>query len=419
MIGRLLARAASPLPPDVSAVATSSTTGGLAAIASWQGWPGYTSDGFPSWLATEANVVGIPVVAGFLGILTSLILQMPLHAYRDTGDPTTTGERIEPDPPILRNPAPGGNRVLGDWIGEYVHDAVLFGNYVGVLGAPSRTGWPDTLYPVPYEQWRVTDNPTQPVLYWVGVPEAPYLPGEVFHVRRNTRTGQLVGAGLVNAPPDVLVEAIQLGRWTGAYYASGAVPPAQVSHPDPDLTQAQADDLKTKWNAAVRRREVVVTPAGTDVHVLTSDAEGAQLSQTRRVISQELAMLLGIPAALLGLDSPSLTYRNITDVFTQFVTTTVMGYLAPVEQQLSAQCLPRGFVARFDTNAVLRPDLAARVHVAVEGVAGGILTADEARRLVGVYTEPVDPAAPDVQPAPVVAAPVAQPAALDAAPAGG
>jgi phage portal protein BeeE len=90
-------------------------------------------------------------------------------------------------------------------------------------------------------------------------------------------------------------------------------------------------------------------------------------------------MAIGIPGALLGLDSPSLTYRNITDVFQQFITTTVMAYLVPLEQQLSLQCLPRNQEARFFQANVLRPDMEARVKLANEAMGSGLFTRDEAR----------------------------------------
>jgi len=88
---------------------------------------------------------------------------------------------------------------------------------------------------------------------------------------------------------------------------------------------------------------------------------------------------MGIPGALLGLDSPSLTYRNITDVFQQFITTTVMAYIVPFEQQLSLQCLPRTTEARFFQANVLRPDISARVDLATKTLQAGLFSVAEAR----------------------------------------
>jgi HK97 family phage portal protein len=139
-----------------------------------------------------------------------------------------------------------------------------------------------------------------------------------------------------------------------------------------------------------------VVPQGTTLQALASDADGAQLAETRRWNSLQLCQALGIPSVLLGLDAPSLTYRNLQDVFGQWVSTTLLGYVAPVEQQLTAQCLPRSMVARFDTTAILRPDYAGRVDLAVKGLAGDVYTQDEARALVDL---------PPAESAPVADAP--------------
>jgi HK97 family phage portal protein len=154
-----------------------------------------------------------------------------------------------------------------------------------------------------------------------------------------------------------------------------------LKHPNPELTQLQADALKAKMKEVAQKREWAIAPGGTDLEVLDSNAEDAQLNETRKLNSQQLAMAMGIPGALLGLDAPSLTYRNITDVFQQFLTTTVMSYMVPLEQQLSSQCLPRTTQARFNQAAVLRPDMAARVDLAIN-YGSRSLTMEEARALL-------------------------------------
>jgi HK97 family phage portal protein len=372
MIGRLLARAAPPKRQNNIGPA-----GALDGIPGWQNntygtwWP---DDAYPWRYVTEEEAEGLAVVSGFMGILTSLVEQMPLVASKGVGLP-------DEEWPVLRNPVPGGNRVLSDFVTEYVRDMALHGNYLAVLGDPAWHGWPDVLYPVPWGQWSIQTG-SDGWSYWYDIGGVQYAPTEVFHARRNCRTGQLMGRGFMELNRRLIATCVAAECFAAQYFDGGAVPPAQVTHPNPDLTQDQANDLKAKWRAAVRTREAVVTPIGTTVTPLTSDADKAQLTDSRRFNAQQLAMAVGIPGALLGLDSPSLTYRNITDVFSQFVTTTVMGYLAPLEQQLTLQCLPRGTTARFATSTILRPDLAQRVSIAVQGLTGGVFTADEARALL-------------------------------------
>jgi HK97 family phage portal protein len=358
---------------------TATPVSNLAPMAAWQNqlfgnWPGYESI---HW-ATEAEVLGLPVVGGFINLTNSLLLQMPLHAYRTIGFLESI---VRPDPPVVQNPAPGPTRTFGDFIGEYIRDMLLYGNYVAILGPLNAAGWPEVMVPVPPAQWSISIEGTN---YWYLVNGIRYEPEQMFHVTMNQQTGSLVGQGIIALYPGLVASSVATERWAALYFEGGAVPPGVIKHPNPELTQKQADDLKAKMKAVAMKREWAVAPGGTELEVLSTDAEQAQLNETRKVNSQELAMALGIPGALLGLDSPSLTYRNITDVFQQFITTTLMNYLVPLEQQLSLQCLPRGTAARFLQSNVLRPDLPARMDLAVAGFTSGLLTRDEARVLFDI-----------------------------------
>ena len=251
----------------------------------------------------------------------------------------------------------------------------LFGNYVAVLGPKNPAGWPDLFVPVPNGQWEILVDGDQ---YHYLVNGQYYQPEDIFHVSMNALNGQLVGRGILSLYPGLIASCVAAERWAASYFEGGAVPPGALKHPNPELTQAQADNLKAKMRAVAMAREWAILPGGTELEVLASDAEKSQLNETRKLNSQQLAMAIGIPGALLGLDSPSLTYRNITDVFQQFITTTVMSYVVPLEQQLSLQCLPRGTTARFLPGAVLRPDLPTRIDLAIKAIQGGLYTTEQA-----------------------------------------
>lgn len=344
---------------------TAQPVGSLQNLAAWQGWP--TAAGALPY-PTESEVLGLPVVGGFLNITTSLLYQMPLHGF--------IGEKLQtPGPLILYNPAPGPARTFADFISEYLRDMLLFGNYVAILGPLNDDGLPDFFVPVPAGQWQVQVVGSE---YTYLVNGLEYQPDEIFHVSMNALNGELVGRGIISLYPDEIASCIAAERWAAMYFEGGAVPPGAVKHPNPELTQAQADNLKAKMRAVAMNREWAILPGGTELEVLSNDAEKAQLNETRQLNNQQLAMCIGIPNALLSLDSPSLTYRNITDVFQQFITTTVMGYLVPLEQQFTLQTLPDQIVARFFPGAVLRPDFTGRVTLAIQSLQAGLYTKEEA-----------------------------------------
>jgi HK97 family phage portal protein len=367
---------------------------------------------------TEQAVLSIPAVSASLALLAAYAIQMPLEAVDDSTNPPTV---VEPTPTMLRGPL-GDPRATGlsmaDFVDSFLRDLALWGNYVAVLGDPAWDGWPRVLYPVPVGWYEAVYE--YGTWFWrIGGIE--YDRADVFHVAINRGTGELLGRGLLSTMRDTLAAAIAAEQWAARYFSTGTVPSVHVAHPNPDLTQAQADELKQKFLASsMGVRAPVITPLGTEITVLPSDAAAAQLVEARKWNAQQLAIALGVPTAMLGLEAPSMTYRNIAEVNQQFISTTMMRYLIPVEQQLSAQCLPRNLRARFNTNALLRPDVNQRMTQAIAGYGAGLLTNAEGRGLIdlppepnleveGANTPPDSSAVPGPTPAGVPVAPVAPP----------
>jgi len=310
-----------------------------------------------------------------------------MEAVRENTTPATV---LTPPPSVVQNPL-GDARVTGltfaDWIDPTVRDLALWGNNVAVLGEPNWTGWPQQMFPVGAGLWSVRLNERGQRKYDIGGIE--YDSSEIFHVAINRRSGELVGRGLMNTHRDTLAAAIACERWAARYFNTGTIPSVHIAHPNPDLTQTQADELKQKFlDSATGNRAPVVTPVGTEITVLPSDAESAQLVEARQWSNASLAMALGVQPAMLGLEGPSMTYRNIAEVNQQTINTTVMRYLVPVEQQVTAQLLPWGTSARFATAALARPDIGERITQALAAFSGGLIDNDEARAMIDLPPNP-------------------------------
>src|SRR5215472_1402686 len=418
-----LFRAKEPELPNTQAQAT----------GSWPPW-GIGSDGNMDWLWSwidagmwggapvdlsglgpllEREILALPGVMSALSLIVSYAVQMPLEAITETDDPAPTV--IEPTPPILRCPY-GDPRVttytLADWVENVIRDCALWGDNLGILGDPGWDGWPRIIYGVPAWAWSVRLEDGR-VIYSVG--DIDYDPAEVFHVSINRGTGELRGRGLLSTHRGPVEAALRAEHWAARYFQYGATPSVHISHPNPDLTQGQAQDLKQKYlDAVAGTRQPVVTPVGTEITVIPNDAESAQLVEARKWSNAALAIALGVQPAMIGLEGPSMTYRNMADVAQMMVNTTEMRYLIPVEQQLSAQCLPRGIRARFSIAALVRPDWNTRMTQAIAGFAGGLLTNAEARAMLDLppepdlETEPTQPAPQTQNPPLIVAAGTAQ-----------
>jgi HK97 family phage portal protein len=357
------------------------------------GLPGYWQPYVSEWMAR-----GVPALTAGMRLISGVGMQLPLRQRK--------GEAIV-DPPaaVVANPTPGPNRTPADFIDEYLSDVLLYGNYAAMIGPLDSTGWPVSLIPLDVTTVSVARDPAtwQPVYALEGVDE--FLPADrIFHVAIDKRSGELTGRGIFTMPA-ALAASLAADAYAGQYFTSSAVPSGVITDTRPNLTQEQATELKQKWMTAVAGTRVpVVIPSSTTFQPLATDADKAQLVQARQWDAQTIAMALGVPPYLLGIESQRHTYSNAESEFGRFISTTMMRLLTPLELQLTAQCLPRGNRAEFWTGALLRADTTTRANAAIGLYGAEIITLEEARTLAG-FPAAGGPAESTPKPAPAVPVP--------------
>lgn len=101
-----------------------------------------------------------------------------------------------------------------------------------------------------------------------------------------------------------------------------------------------------------------------------------------------VARILGIPAALLHVETSgaTITYTNPAGALEELVKSTIVPlYLTPVEQAWS-ELVPPTMAVRFELGDLQRADIAGRFAIYQQGIASGIMTAEEARAYEGWST---------------------------------
>lgn len=225
-----------------------------------------------------------------------------------------------------------------------------------------------------------------------GQPPEPLTTREIMHIPGLGYDGLL---GL--SPVGVARQAIGLGRaaedLAGQLFSNGNLM-SGILTTDKTLTQEQADALKSRWRekmqGAKHAHDVAVLDTGTKFQSLTISPEDAQFLETRRWQTIEIARLYGIPPHLLGDVEKSTSWgTGIEQQNIGLVLYTVRPWLHRVEQRVSREIVePKTQIARFDVNALLRGDAAARAAYYMSGIQWGWLTRNEAR--AGENLQPID-----------------------------
>lgn len=344
------------------------------------------------------QVLGIPAVFRSVTLIANLVGMLALVAYRN-------GSRLAPEltPRLVQRPDP--YRVPRDFWRDTAYNLASRGEYLHYIGQRDGDGgvlslinvppaevqveWEDELRGLRSYRWRDVPVPRERWVHGTFVQE----PGSP----RGVGPLQLCGAAL-----SIAVEA---DEWAASYYAGGGIPSVVLRHPD-ELTDGEAEDLRTGWMARAPRTPRVVS-GGVEVEPVQINAAEAQMVEARLANVGEVARMFGLPGKLLeyAQSGTSLTYQNLADLGDDLVRYTLApGYLEPIEQQMS-DLLTRSTVCRFNVDGLLRSSLQQRYDAYRTALGPNVpwITVPEVREVEGldaggVEYAPVPPAQPSAAP---------------------
>jgi HK97 family phage portal protein len=381
MLGRLLKRQIQP-----SVVYTSSgyvdSLGrvGRAFQANWSG----------TYVDTN-TALGVPAIYRGVTLIADAIGALGIHSYRN-------GRLVTPTPKLLERPNPQETRI--ETISAMAASLILDGNYIAVLGPSNANGLPDFFYPVAIDRVNVTRKDGQ-IIYRID--ERQYDASEILHIKNFALPGEFFGRGIVQTQKQAIGKEIAINEYASRYFDGGVNPTAVIKSGNPDLTQEEAEALKSAWLAMYsgRNRMPAVLNSTTDFEILSSNAQESQLIEAQLAGLTEAANILGLPAYYLGAPNSSRTYANVEQENLQLVRWSIQPIAERIEQSLS-DLLVRGQYAKFNYDALLRTDTLSRYQAHAVGISSGFLTVDEVREMENrdpitpVDTEPIDTEEPDL-----------------------
>ena len=375
MLGRLLKRQIQP-----SVVYTSSgyvdSLGrvGRAFQANWSG----------TYVDTN-TALGVPAIYRGVTLIADAIGALGLHSYRN-------GRIVKPTPQILIKPNPQETRI--ETISAMAASLILDGNYIAVLGERGANGLPDFFYPVAIDRVNLTRVDGR-IVY--RIENQVYEADDILHIKNFTLPGEFFGRGLVETQKQAIGKEIAINEYASRYFDGGVNPTAVIKSGNPDLTQEEADALKTAWLSMYsgRNRQPAVLNSTTDFEILSSNAQESQLIEAQIQGLTEAANILGLPAYYLGAPNSSRTYANVEQENLQLVRWSIQPIAERIEQALS-ELLVRGQTAKFNYDTLLRTDTLSRYQAHAVGLTNGFLTVDEVRDMEnrdpiqGIDDEPID-----------------------------
>jgi HK97 family phage portal protein len=316
----------------------------------------------------QETALGVPAIWRGVTLISDAIGALPLHSYRGT-------KLVQPTPSILLRPNPPHTRM--ETVAAMAAALLIHGNYIAVLGAPGANGLPDSFYPVEPHRVNVVKSEGR-IIYTID--GRRYDQSQILHIKNFSMPGALVGVGILGAQKQSIGKAIAINEYASRYFDGGVSPSAILKSANPDLSQEEADALKSAWMSmySSRNRAPAVLNASTDFEVLSDNAQESQLIEAQQQALVEASNTLGLPAYYLGAPNSSRTYSNVEQENLQLVRWSIQPIAQRIEEALS-DLLVRGQTARFNYDSLLRTDTLSRYQAHQIALSNGFLTVDEVR----------------------------------------
>lgn len=307
---------------------------------------------------------------------------LPLHAYK--GD-----TQITPTPRLLERPNPLETRI--ETISAMTAALVIHGNYVAILGEPGPSGYPESIHPVnperveifrEVETQTIGGRPVEQAVTKYRIDRKVYDSSEIFHVKGFSLPGEVAGIGIIAAQRQGIGAAVAVMEYASRYFDGGTMPSYIIKSKNPDLTAEEADLLKLRWMEAYggRSRRPAVLNDSTDVMPLTANANDSQLIEARTQAQADAANIVGIPGHYVNAPNSNRTYSNLETQGLEYLRWTLLPITTRIEAMFT-DYLPRGTVAKFEYDGILRADTLTRYQAHQIALSNGFLTLDEVRAL--------------------------------------
>lgn len=219
-------------------------------------------------------------------------------------------------------------------------------------------------------QW--DDKRWQRVYWWRGQKQPA---GTIKHVMIGARAGELNGRGPLRESLDYLAPVAAAEDYAQLFFTSGGIPETVIKHPGSGNATTAAD-LKRAWMESRQGPEPAVLFGGIDVQFPGVNPENAQMHESRAQGYKVVASLLGIPPALMMVETSgaTITYTNPEGAMDDLVKSTLIPqYLQPLEQAWS-DLTPAPQVVRYHAGELERADIVKRLAIYAQMRELGVIT---------------------------------------------
>ncbi|MBP5784543.1 MAG: phage portal protein [Methanobrevibacter sp.] len=339
-----------------------------------------TALGFESSLKKNVNMLNLSAAFAAIDLISNKIASIPIIVK------TIDGEVVEHPLNHVFD-----NTIVGKFITikQLVWDTLVNGNGLCYIKRDKNGDAKELIY-VPHGSFTICYNQQAQQLYYLipTISNNKIEPINVIHILKNSIDG-------VNGKPiswyarKALLLANSAENAALNFFDSGCAISGILKSNKPLSTQ-QKIDIKSSWQQAHLPNETAgLAVLGNDLDYVTtgSSAGESQLLESRKYSVREIARFLGIPPELIG-DEVNKSYNSLQQAVDALITFTLSPFISIFEDEFNRKCLRPSernlYHIDFKEEDLRMPDETAQAQALNSLVAGGIMTPNEARKILGL-----------------------------------
>jgi HK97 family phage portal protein len=327
----------------------------------------------------QDEALGLPALYSGVSLIANSLASLPLKIYtRATSDGRAIRFR---GPSVFDHPSVTGT--LFDWLFTAMTSLLLHGNAWGFITGRDGYGFPQGVEWIPPQDVSVMDDEMQP---WNPLRSRIYVYGrlmdrsELFHVKAFSLAGRTEGISPLRAFAMTILAGIEAQRYGTSWYQAGGFPPGTFQNSEIEIDADQAEEIRSMLTSTIQRRQPLVYGRDWDYKPVTVPPSEAQFIDAMRLNASQIAAILHLPAERIGgTRGDSLTYSSVEQSTLQIIEA-LRPWLVRLETAFF-DILPASRYCRFDSDALLKTDLATRTNIYQVQRNIGMRSIDELRDL--------------------------------------
>jgi len=222
------------------------------------------------------------------------------------------------------------------------------------------------------------------IFYQISGYDLPFASRDIIHIRGLSLDG-IMGKSTLQVAAESINTGLAMQNYSYKIFESGSSKrialkvPAKLS---PENYERLKKQFSEKYSGIQNMHEIAILEAGMDFTTIGLNPIDAQFLEQRKFSVVEIARFFRIPPHKMQSMEAS-TNNNIEHQAIEFVTDTIMPRVAPWESELDNKLFSRGEkkYVKFNLNALLRGDMAARSQWYTQMINYGVMSPNEVREL--------------------------------------